>query len=643
MTAGTRTRPPHPARPRTPHGSQPRPRPVRPAPGARTGGRPAGRRPAGHRPPPRQPRVLRLGDGQRRLRAAVVLLLFVLSLFAARLVQLQGLDATTYAAEAEQGRLRTVSLPAVRGTITDRNGVALATTVDAVNITADQDIIARYSDPAATARVLAPVLDMDASVLQERLTGEAKFVYVAKKVAPKTWREVRELDHPDEKIEGLPGIFGEKTSRRVYPAGKVAANVVGYVGADNKGLGGLEYAMDDVLAGRDGTATYELSAGGRRIPSGVDTERDAVPGRDVRLTIDRDIQFVAQKAIAKAVADTRSESGTVIVLDPRNGDLLAMATAPTFDANHPGEAPAADRGNRPLTEPYEPGSTGKVLTASALLEEGVITPKTPIVVPNRLTRADKTFKDFEDHPVQHLTYAGTIAKSSNIGTIRSAERLGNLKRMYPYLKKFGIGQPTGLGLPGEASGYMLKPRDWSATTGYTTTFGQGYSVNTVQMASAIGTVANEGVRVSPRLVASTTDPTGQVHRTAEGTRTRVVSAKTAETVRLMMETVTNDGGTAPLAHIPGYRVGGKTGTAQRFNTACGCYSGYTMSFIGLAPVDDPQLVVAVTLQAPRSALGGGVNAGPVFKQVASFALETLRIPPTGTKRPHIKLTTNGSD
>jgi len=572
-----------------------------------------------------------------------VLLLFVLSLFAARLVQLQGLDATTYAAEAEQGRLRTVSLPAVRGTITDRNGVALATTVDAVNITADQDIIARYSDPAATARVLAPVLDMDASVLQERLTGEAKFVYVARKVAPKTWREVRELDHPDEKIEGLPGIFGEKTSRRVYPAGKVAANVVGYVGADNKGLGGLEYAMDDVLAGRDGTATYELSAGGRRIPSGVDTERDAVPGRDVRLTIDRDIQFVAQKAIAKAVADTRSESGTVIVLDPRNGDLLAMATAPTFDANHPGEAPAADRGNRPLTEPYEPGSTGKVLTASALLEEGVITPKTPIVVPNRLTRADKTFKDFEDHPVQHLTYAGTIAKSSNIGTIRSAERLGNLKRMYPYLKRFGIGQPTGLGLPAEASGYMLKPREWSATTGYTTTFGQGYSVNTVQMASAIGTVANEGVRVSPRLVASTTDPTGQVHRTAEGTRTRVVSAKTAETVRLMMETVTNDGGTAPLAHIPGYRVGGKTGTAQRFNTACGCYSGYTMSFIGLAPVDDPQLVVAVTLQAPRSALGGGVNAGPVFKQVASFALETLRIPPTGTKRPHIKLTTNGSD
>ena len=644
MTTGTRTRPPHPARPRTSHGSQPRQRQGRPAPGARTGGRPPGRRPAGHRPlPPRQPRVLRLGDGHRRLRAAVVVLLFVLSLFAARLVQLQGLDATTYAAEAEQGRLRTVSLPAVRGTITDRNGVALATTVDAVNITADQDIIARYSDPATTARVLAPVLDLDPALLQERLTGDAKFVYVAKKVTPKTWREVRELDHPDEKIEGLPGIFGEKTSRRVYPAGKVAANVVGYVGADNKGLGGLEYAMDDVLAGRDGTATYELSAGGRRIPSGVDTERDAVPGRDVRLTIDRDIQFVAQKAIAKAVADTRSESGTVIVLDPRNGDLLAMATAPTFDANHPGEAPAADRGNRPLTEPYEPGSTGKVLTASALLEEGVISPKTPIVVPNRLTRADKTFKDFEDHPVQHLTYAGTIAKSSNIGTIRAAERLGSLKRLYPYLKKFGIGQPTGLGLPGEASGYMLKPRDWSATTGYTTTFGQGYSVNTVQMASAIGTVANDGVRVSPRLVASTTDPTGQVHRTADGTTTRVISAKTAQTVRLMMETVTNDGGTAPLAHIPGYRVGGKTGTAQRFNPACGCYSGYTMSFIGLAPVDDPQLVVAVTLQAPRSALGGGVNAGPVFKQVASFALETLRIPPTGTKRPHIKLTTDGSD
>ncbi len=565
-----------------------------------------------------------------------MLLAFVLSLFGARLVQLQGLDAPTYAAAAEQGRLRTATLPATRGTITDRNGVALATTVAAVNITSDQT---KVVDPTATAAALAPVLHADPVELRAKLTGDARFVYVAKAVTPATWRAVSALDHPDPDIDGLPGIYAEQTSKRVYPAGQVGANLVGFVGAEGKGLGGIEYALDSTLAGRDGTATYELSAGGRRIPSGVDTERDAIPGTDVRLTIDRDVQYVAQKAIAKAVAATRSQSGTVIVYDPRTGDLLAVATAPTFDPNHPGAAPAEDRGNRPLTEAYEPGSTGKILTASALIEEGVISPTTPITVPNRLTRADKTFKDFEDHAVQHLTYAGTIAKSSNIGTIRAAERLGDLKRLYPYLKKFGVGEPTGLGLPGEASGEVLKPGDWSATSGYTMAFGQGYSVNTVQMASAIATVANDGVRVSPRLVESTTGPDGTVHTAPASPKTRVVSPQTARTVRLMMETVTQDGGTAPLAAIPGYRVGGKTGTAQRFNPACGCYSGYTMSFIGLAPVDDPGVVVAVTLQAPKSALGGGVNAGPVFKQVAAFALETLRIAPTGTHSPRLKLTT----
>ena len=565
------------------------------------------------------------------------MLAFVLSLFGARLVQLQGLDAPTYAAEAEQGRLRTVTLPAARGTITDRNGIALATTVAAVNVTSDQT---KVVDPAATAAVLAPVLQMDPTVLREKLTGDARFVYLAKAVTPATWRKVSALDHPDPDIEGLPGIYAEQTSKRVYPAGQVGANIVGFVGADGKGLGGIEYALDSTLAGRDGTATYELSAGGRRIPSGVDTERDAIPGTDVRLTLDRDIQYVAQKAIAKAVASSQAQSGTVVVYDPKSGDLLAVATAPTFDPNDPGAAPAEDRGDRPLNEAYEPGSTGKIITASALLQEGVIAPTTPIIVPNRLYRAGKSFKDFEEHGVEHLTYTGTIAKSSNIGTIKAAERLGNLKRLYPYLKKFGVGEPTGLGLPGEQSGEIPKPGDWSATSGYTMSFGQGYSVNTVQMAEVFATVANDGLRVSPRLVASTTGPDGAVHQPPASKRTRVISPRTARTVRLMMETVLGEGGTAPLARIPGYRVGGKTGTAQRFDPACGCYRGNTLSFIGLAPVDDPGVVVAVTLQAPKVAIGGGFQGGPVFKQVASFALESLRIPPTGTKPPGLKLTTH---
>jgi cell division protein FtsI (penicillin-binding protein 3) len=576
---------------------------------------------------------LRLADSHRRLRGSVLLLAVVLSLFAGRLVQLQGLDATTYASEAEAGRLRTAVLPAVRGTITDRNGVALATTVAAVNITADQTLV---TDPAAEALALSPVLGIDETVLQTSLTGTKRFAYVAKGVTPEVWQKIRDLNLPD--TTGLPGIFGEATSKRIYPGGATGANIVGFVNADGKGAGGLEYDLDKTLAGRDGKATFEMSAGGRRIPSADDTEHAAVPGQDVALTIDRDIQWVAQKAIAKAVKTTGSQSGTVIVMDPHTGDLLAMATAPTFDSNDPGAAPGPDRGDRPLSEPYEPGSTGKVITASALLDQGLITPQTHITVPNRYCRAGKCFKDFENHGTEKLTYAGTIAKSSNIGTIEAAERMGNLKKLYPYLHRYGIGQPTGLGLPGEASGDLPPTNQWSATSGYTMAFGQGYSVNTVQMASVYATIANNGVRVTPRLVAGTTGADGKIDPTPASSSHRVISAQTATTIRSMLESVVEPGGTAPLAAVPGYRVGGKTGTAQRYDPATGGYHGYTMSFIGMAPIDKPGLVVAVTLQAPRSAIGGGVNAGPVFKDVMSFALEALRIPPTGTKPGRLKLT-----
>jgi cell division protein FtsI (penicillin-binding protein 3) len=595
---------------------------------------PHARRPAPVRRPPRRPEPLelRLADSHRRLRGAVVGLLVLLSLFAARLVQMQGLDAAAYADEAAAGRLRTQVLPAVRGTITDRNGVALATSVDAVDVTVDQT---KVSQPGAEAAVLAPVLGIDAATLQERLTGTRRFAYLAKKVTPRQWHQVLDLNLPD--TEGLPGIFGVKTSKRVYPGGQTGANIVGFLQNDAKKSAGLEGALNPVLAGRDGKATYELSAGGRRIPGADDSERAAVPGHDVRLTIDRDIQYVAQKAVAKAVKVTGSQSGTVIVMDPRSGELLAMATAPTFDPNHPADTPLADRGNRPVEESYEPGSTGKVITASALLEQHKITPKTPITVPNRYCRAGKCFKDFEDHGTEHLTYAGTIAKSSNIGTIRAAERMGNLKKLYPFLDKFGIGHPTGLDLPGETSGVLPKPKTWSATSGYTMVFGQGYSVNTVQMASVFATIADNGVRVAPRLIAGTTGASGTFAPAPQSGRTRVISTGTARTVRSMLERVTMDGGTAPLAAIPGYRVGGKTGTAQRYNPACHCYRGYTMSFIGMAPVDKPALVVAVTLQAPKSAIGGGVNAGPVFNQVMSFALEAERVPPTGTKPPKMRL------
>jgi cell division protein FtsI (penicillin-binding protein 3) len=574
---------------------------------------------------------VRLASPARRLRILLVLVCMLLSFFGARLVQLQGVDAAAYAAEAT--RLTTVTLPATRGSITDRAGKPLATTVEARDVTADQTLV---TDPAAEAAALAPVLGVDAATIATRLTGTSRFVYVAKQVTPATWAAIAALD--------LPGIYSQKTSKRVYPGGTLAANVLGFVGVDPEvangisyvGRGGLELALQDVLAGRDGSQTYE-SAGGAAIPTGQRSIVDPVPGRDVTLTIDRDIQWYTQQALAAQVKATGAEEGYAVVMDPRTGEVLALATAPTFDPNDPGKSPAEARGNHALSVPYEPGSTGKLITAAALLEEGVVDLGTRFTVPNRLQRAGKNFKDFEDRgKPEQLTYAGTIARSSNIGTILAAEKLGDLRRLYPYFQKFGIGEKLGLGFPAATPGRLLSPKSWSSTTPYTMVFGQSYSVNAVQMASMVATIANGGVRVAPSLVKQYVAPDGTVSPAPAPAKTRVVSEHTAKEVTLAMEAVVNKGGTAPSARIPGYRVAGKTGTAQRYNDECRCYRGYTMSFIGFAPADKPSLVVAVTLQNPGGT-GGGSTAGPVFHDVMSFALQALRVPPTGSPAPVVPI------
>jgi len=517
-----------------------------------------------------------------------------------------------------------VPLPAIRGSITDRNGVALASSVDAVNVTADQTLV---TNPAKEAAALAPLVGVDQPTLTARLSGVQRFAYVAKGVTPQTWTRIDALN--------LPGIFRERTSRRVFPAGSLAGNVVGFVGADGTGLAGLEWALNSTLAGTDGVAVYE-SAGGRSMPEAGTVA--PVRGRDVVLTIDRDIQWEAQRALAAAVRSTGAASGTVVVLDPRTGDTLALATIPTVDPSDPAASPVADRGDRAVSEVFEPGSTGKLITATALLEAGVVDPATDFTVPNRLERAGRSFKDWENHPTLHLTYAGTIAQSSNIGTILATERLGDLRRLYPWYARFGIGQGLGPDFPGSNPGQVLPPDQWSATTPYTMAFGQGYSVNAVEMASVVATIANGGVRVPPRLVAATVTSSGRVEARPVPAGSRVMSAHTAATVSLLMEAVTGPGGTASAARIPGYRVAGKTGTAQRYDAHCGCYRGYTMSFIGFAPADDPALVVAVTLQLPKRGIGGGSTAGPVFRQVLSFALQTERVPPTGVPAPRLQTT-----
>jgi cell division protein FtsI (penicillin-binding protein 3) len=552
----------------------------------------------------------------------------VLTVFGARLVELQAVRGKTLAAEALDQRLRTSQIPADRGTILDDGGEPLAVTMEARNVTADQTLV---TDPSAVAAQLGPILGADPDVLTARLTGTHRFVYLAKGLTPETWDRISELR--------LPGIFSEPTARRVYPAGDLAANVVGFVGSESTGLGGIEYAYQDQLAGTPGEQTNERGPGGRVIPTGANSITDATQGTSVRLTIDRDIQYVAQQALAAKVAEAHADSGTLVVMDPRTGQILALATVPTFDPNRASSSSAADRGNRALTNVFEPGSTAKLMTLAAVVNEGKANPYSTFTVPGGLSRGGKVFHDHNAHGTLHLTLAGIMAESSNIGTILASERIGG-RKLYKYLKKFGIGEPTGLQFPGESNGYVPPHADWSATSFPTIAFGQGLSLNAVQSASVYATIANDGVRVQPSLVQELILADGTTQQPAAPQTTRVVSAATAKQIRAMLESVVTDG-TAPMAAIPGYRVGGKTGTAQAYNSACRCYSGVIASFIGMAPADDPALVVAVSIFNPRVGRFGGELGGPVFKRVMTYALQARRIPPTGTTAPNLALTFGG--
>ncbi len=548
------------------------------------------------------------------------------------------------ARQALGSRLTTVPVSAPRGQILDRHGVVLATSLERYNVTVDQQVVTEYyryvRDPATnkTRRVvlgldgavrgLSRALDLPGETVRQRLTGTKRFAYVAKGVTPEAWRRVEALQ--------IGAVHPERTSQRFYPADGVGASVVGFVGKDNTALAGLELRLDRQLRGRAGSITYQRDPSGRYIPMTDVAERPALPGRGVRLALDRDLQWKAEQLLAAKVKESGALSGTVVVMSVEDGKVLALANAPTFDPNVPSRSTSANLSNRALSEVYEPGSTSKVMTAAAALEEGVVRASTPFTVDDQIQRGGTTFHDSHAHPTERLTFAGVLAKSSNVGTILAGERVPSAK-MHEYLTRFGIGQESGLSFPGESRGILAEPKDWSGSQRYTVLFGQGLSVNAVQAAGVYQTIANDGVRVEPQLVAGTVDQQGRFERAPEPSRTRVVSRKTAQGLRDMLEGVVSEDGTAPQARIPGYRVAGKTGTAERFDPACGCYQGYTGSFIGMAPADDPKLVVAVTLQRPVRGYYGGVVAAPVFRDVMGYALQELQIPPTGSRSPEISL------
>lgn len=566
----------------------------------------------------------------RRLNIGLLLIAFVLSLFAGRLVQLQGIESEGYTERAIRQRLKTIDLPAIRGKITDINGEPLAMTVDARAIYADPMMVDPEEKPRIPG-VLASILDVPAEEIARKISEpDSAYEVLARGVTPDQARRVAE-----QKFEGIGSV---PEYRRAYPNKEVAANLIGFVGRDGNGLAGLEYRLNGLLAGRSGWRRVEISREGQHIPMGTDQRKDPVPGRGVRLTIDRDIQWKAQRALSRQVRKTRAESGSVIVMDPRNGHILAMATAPAFDPAAPERARKENLLNRAVTDVFEPGSTNKVITAAAVMEEAGIQPESEFVVPWRITRHGRTFRDSHRHPVQRLTFGGVMATSSNVGTILAAERISKDK-LYDYLRAFGFGQPTGLDFPGESSGLLPPPEQWYGAQRYTVSFGQGVSVNALQMASVYATIANRGVRVPPVLVAGTTDERDVFTPARPPQPRRVISERTATELSRMLEGVTSREGTAPAAKVPGYRVAGKTGTAERANPDCGCYrgGGYTASFAGYAPADAPQLVVQVVLQDPKRGHYGGEVAAPVFKDVMSFALQSRKVPPTGSRSPKIRI------
>ncbi len=566
-----------------------------------------------------------------RIRLLVLVITVFMLLFGVRLVQVQALQAGDYRLRAVNEMENTRSLLAPRGEITDVNGVAFARSVAATSIVVDQTQI---TNPSRVASFVAPILGLTVAEVEASITGNRKWSMVFENAKPAIWQKLSlEISTFNEKFPAMSpdriiGFYPERSYIREYPSGSLIASLVGFVNRSGVGATGLESSMNSIISGVDGKYSY-ANGYGAEIPGSQSEIIPAQAGTSVRLTIDRDIQWVASKAISDAVKSSRAISGTVIVMDPATGEILAHATAPTFNPNHTSKVSLVAMRNPSVQDVYEPGSTGKVMTVAAALEEKKITPETVFTIPYTLKRSNEVFRDHEKHPTQRLTSSGVLAVSSNTGTIKIGELLPN-QVLFNYLSKFGVGVKTGSGLPGESRGILPEVADWSGTTAPTVAFGQGYSLTSMQATSIFATIANNGVRVSPTVIAGTSDSSGNYTPAQGRTSERVVSIETAKAMRLMMESVVSSAGTAPSAAINGFRVAGKTGTAMRIDDRCGCYRGYTASFIGFAPADKPAYVISVTIQDPKGIHWGGALGGPVFKQVMSFVLQSRHIAPTGT-------------
>ncbi len=556
---------------------------------------------------------------QRRLLQLFAILATWALIVLARLAQVQLLHHDAYVAKAQRQQERTLSLDPVRGSILDARGRVLAESVAAVSVYADPQAIV---DARATARALAriPGLDLSAEEIEDKLTSNGAFVWIARQLPREAGGAIRNLH--------LPGIYLLDEHRRTYPKGSLAANVVGYVGVDGQGLAGIEHSFDTLVRGRAGKVTLLRDARRGMYLFGGEGANKPIDGDDVILTIDSVVQFITERTLARAVAQWHAAGGTAMVMDPNDGAVLAMASVPNFDPNHFRDFPPMTWRNRTVQEIYEPGSTFKIVTASAGLEEGVVTPSQILDCGNGgIQIGSVEIHEHGGNRYGSMSFEEVMLHSSNVGAIRVGLALGD-DRFYRYIRRFGFGERTGVQLPGETAGLLRRTARWSQISAASISIGQEIGVTPLQMVTAFATIANGGIRIAPRIVDRVVDAKGEVvYRPQRPEPIRVISEKTAAVLNEILKAVVARG-TGENAALEEHIVAGKTGTAQK--AVRGGYSPdrFVASFGGYVPADRPRLAILVVIDEPKGAEYGGTVASPVFKQIAEPVLHYLGIPPS---------------
>ncbi len=604
------------------------PPPPRRRTGPRRPDRPAGRRSARR---PRKPP--RLADSRRRLRLGTLLVLALFVTIGIRLVFLQAVDTPAYAGGGLANRLTRIDLPAPRGAIHDRTGAPLANSVEARYVFADPT---RVKNRTATARALSPLLGLPVSELAGRMKPRtlengvaSQFEYLARGVEIPTAKKIMALD--------LAGIGVHRDERREVPGGDLAANLLGFTSQDMVGLEGLEARYDDLLRGEIGRKVYEAGQGklDAPIPGGYSSTTPPKPGSSLELTIHRDLQFKAQQVLKGEMDKVQGSVGAAIVLDVPTGEVLAQTSHPTFNAAKPGESDWTDREDAATSFVVDPGSIHKAITFGAALQEGVVTPDTTLPIANTIRRGDTVFTDTHPANGRRMSLAGMLAYSSNVGTIEIADKLGR-DRLIDYQKRFGLGQPTGEGMPGEAAGRLLPASEWSESSAGSVPIGHSVDATPLQMAAAYAAIANNGTYIQPHLIKEVISGKDGSRTPGKAPVTRsVLSPQNAAALRTLLQAVTTvPGGTGLAAAVPGYQVAGKTGTGLRFVDGKQ-QPGEVGSFIGMAPADNPRFVVAVFVWSPGG--GGGQVAAPAFRDIMGFTLSRYRVPPSAGPAPKFEV------